>query len=316
MKITYRSYPHPVLSHFSDDLIECAFQATVTVDTTRTFYKLQIATVLSNRDLKQLINSGQAEYALHIESGATRYRRFVTSGEPEFAFDVPTSAVEGVVDVCVLIVARDDIPDYRNGKFHPDYEDRGFAVSKGDVLAVAEDRTFLADNERDQLRRIPSIFEVARTTDRDANAMDIDLMGNKIAIQLRSADYDRYCALVPASDLEPVLASVVAIPVLVEVLETMITSTDADQDYGNYRWYRVLKSKLTSEGVDFSSGEYPVSTVAMIQKLLDSPVSSALTAVKTMAERINRDGNANPERVSAESATGQYRRKYRTILEG
>lgn len=284
MKITYRSYPHPVLSHFSDDLIRCAFQATVTVDTARTLYKLRIETVLSNRDLKHLIDSGQAEYALHIECGATRYRRLVTSAEPRFTFDVPTSAVEGVVDVCVLIVATDAIPDYRNKNFHPDYAGRGFLISKGDVLAVTEDRTFLADNERDQLRRIPSIFEVARTTDPEANAMDIDLLGNKITIQLRSEDYDRYCTLVPAGHLEPVLASVVAIPVLVEVLQMMITLHGPDETYGNYRWYRVLKSKLTSEGVDFSSGEYPVSTVAMVQKLLDRPVSSALDSVQAMAE--------------------------------
>ena len=204
MKITYRSYPHPVLSHFSDDLIRCAFQATVTVDTTRTFYKLQIETVLGDRDLKQLIDSGKAAYALHIESGATRYRRLVTSAEPVFTLDIPASAVEGAVDVCVLIVATDAIPDYRNKNFHPDYEGRGFAVSKGDVLAVTEDRTFLADNERDQLRRIPSIFEVARTTDREANAMEIELMGNKITIQLTSEDYDRYCTMVAASHLEPV----------------------------------------------------------------------------------------------------------------
>jgi len=284
MKISYRSYPHPVLSYFSDDLVKCAFQATVTADTTQSYFRLHAACLLSSRDIRKFIDEGKAAFVLHVECSATRFRRIQLSQEPEFTYDIPASAVQGVVDVCVVVCAIQPIENYRNANFHEDYGDTHFSVSKGDVLAVAEDRMFLADNERDQLRRIPSIFEVARTTDPDAAPMDIDLMGNKITIRLRSEEYDRYSALVPAVHLEAVLASVVAIPVLVETLESIRSSEDADQDFGNYRWYRVIKSKLVSDGIDPSSGEFPTSAVALTQRLLEQPVSQALQTIQTIAE--------------------------------
>lgn len=284
MKISYRSYPHPVLSYFSDDLVRCAFQATVTVDTSQSYFRLHVTCQLSSRDILVLIESGRAAYALHVECSATRYRRISLSDAPDFVLEVPASAVQGVVDVCVLVCAVQPIEGYANANFHSDYGTTRFSVSKGDVLAVAEDRVFVADSERDQLRRIPSIFEVARTTDPDAASMDIDLMGNKITIKLKSEDYDRYSALIPASHLEPVIASIVAVPVLIEVLENIRTSEDADQDFGNYRWYSVIKEKLESDGVSVASGEFPLNTVALTQKLLEQPVSLALQTIQAIAE--------------------------------
>lgn len=284
MKISYRSYPHPVLSYFSDDLVKCAFQATVRVDTSQSFFRLHVMCQLSSRDIRALVESGKAAYALHIECGATRYRRISLSSDPDFLLELPASAVQGVVDVCVLVCAAQPIEGYTNSNFHSDYGAARFSVSKGDVLAVAEDRMFIADTERDQLRRIPSIFEVARTTDPDAPAMDIDLTGNKITIQLRSEDYDRYSAMIRASHLEPVIASIVAVPALIEVLESVLSSDDADENFGNYRWYSVIKRKLESEGVDIASGELPVSAVALTQELLEQPASLALETIHAIAQ--------------------------------
>ena len=284
MKISYRSYPHPVLSYFSDDLVRCAFQATVTVDTSQTYFRVNVMCQLSSKDLRSLIDTGQAAYAIHVECSATRYRRIALSSDSDFTFEIPASAAQGTVDICVLVCATQPIQTYANTNFHSDYAYTRFSVSKGDVLAVAEDRTFLADNERDQLRRIPSIFEVARTTDPDAATMDIDLMGNKITIQLKTEDYDRYSSLVPAAHLESVIASLIAVPALIEALESVKSAEDADQDFGNYRWYRVIKSKLASEGVDLSSGEFPTATVALTQRLLETPVSEALKTIQSIAE--------------------------------
>ncbi len=284
MKISYRSYPHPVLSYFSDDLIKCAFQATVSVDTTQSYFRVHVMCQLSSRDIRALIDSEKAVYALHIECSATRYRRISLSSDPDFTFEIPASAVQGTVEVCVLVCAIQPIESYANSNFNSDYGTTQFSISKGDVLAVAEDRTFIADTERDQLRKIPSIFEVARTTDPDAAAMDIDLMGHKVTIQLRSDDYDIYSALIPASHLEQVIASIVAVPVLIEVLESVRSSEDADQEFGNYRWYSVIKEKLESEGIDVASGEFPMTTVALTQKLLDQPVSRALQTIQVIAE--------------------------------
>src|SRR5690606_36553882 len=138
-------------------------------------------------------------------------------------------------------------------------------VGKGDVLAVAEDRTFIAESTYEQLRRIPSIFEIVRAPDGDAPPMELDLTGNKIIILLRSADYDTYAALVPAAHLQPIIASIIAVPVLVEVLEAIKSADDADHEFGNCRWYQLLRRKLVEEGVIYPFSDFPSSTVGLVQ---------------------------------------------------
>ena len=283
MKISYRSYPHPVLAWFSDDLVKCAFQATVTLNQTLTTYKIIVSAVMSNKELQDMIESGTAAYALHIECSPTRYRTVQVSKDASFDFDLPVSAVEGNVDVCVLVVALAGSDKYTNANFHEDYGDREFKISKGDVLAVAEDRSFLAENKRDLLRQIPSIFTVARSTDEHAEALDYDNSGNKITIKLRSDDYDRYSSLAPATHLQPVLASMVVVPVLAEVLATISETEDPDQEYGSRRWYRVLARKLPEFGLDITAGDFGVSAVALSQKLLAEPFASGLQTVESIS---------------------------------
>ena len=65
MQINYRSFPHPVLSHFDDDILHCAFQTNLKVSATKSSYILNIKNALSNKDLKELIESEQAK-VVHI----------------------------------------------------------------------------------------------------------------------------------------------------------------------------------------------------------------------------------------------------------
>mgnify|MGYP000701424699 CR=1 FL=1 len=52
----------------------------------------------------------------------------------------------------------EDIENYKNRNFHPDYSGASFTVSKGDVLAVGLDRHFDANKDIDPLQNISSIF--------------------------------------------------------------------------------------------------------------------------------------------------------------
>src|SRR5438093_954593 len=128
MQIKPRSYPHPVLAYFSDDIIGSAFQATVSVEGTKTAYVFDVTAKTSNRDLEALISTGKAEYAIHIECALTRYRGLFSDQQEKFRFEVPASSIDGRVEVCSLIVAADDIGTYQNKKFHPDYKGLSFAV--------------------------------------------------------------------------------------------------------------------------------------------------------------------------------------------
>lgn len=283
MKISYRSYPHPVLAYFSDDLVRCAFQATVMFDQTINLYRLSITGVLSNAELKSMIENGLAAFAVHVECSSTRYRRIWTSRNNAFTIEVPCYCVEGNVDVCIFVVALDSVDDYRNEKFHEDYEGRSFRVNKGDVLAVAEDRHFLAENRRDLLRNIPSIFTVSRATAPDSDSIDYELLGDKITIKLRSEIYDQYIGLSQAPHLYALLLSVAVVPVLTEVINEIFRSADPDSEFGDKRWYRVLRRRMAEIGFNADEGDPGVSSVVIAQRLLENRLEKAVSTIEELS---------------------------------
>lgn len=276
MQINYRQYPHPVLAHFSDDLVKCAFQCMLKTITTKTEYKIEVTCKTSSRDLVNLINDKKAYYAVHIECASTRYRKLFTSFNKEFVFEIAADKLNGRVQVCSFILAAEDIPDYKNKNFNEDYEDATFKVKKGDVLAVDRDRNFIADKEIDPLKKIPSIFTVSVDTSRNAPPMDIDTNSNRVVINLSQENFNRYRLLQSASNLQTTLSSLVVMPALVSLLE-LIKNAERLDEYDEYRWFRVLASKLKDIGIDLSiEHSFNDSTIAVAQKLIGDPLTSAL----------------------------------------
>lgn len=285
MKINERLYPHPVQSHFSDDLINCLFQSTPKIDTGKNIYKLSVMARTSSSDLQDLIQKKQAAYALHVECSTTRYRKLITSFNESYSEDIRADFLEGRVELCSFIIATDDIPDYQNKNFHEDYGTSRFTVKKGDVLAVAQDRFFDAIKENDPLSNISSIFKVRKNTDTEENIpFVVELMGESIVILLSDANFHIYSELKRDDDKHAILASMIILPALVYVLETIKTSLNTD-DNSLYekRWYRVINKKLKEKGFDLENAQSleNESSLVISQMLVGDPISVAL---KTMLD--------------------------------
>ena len=219
MQVKPRSYPHPVLSYFNDDIVGSQFQSTVAVKGTKTAYVLNVTMKTSNHGLADMIEAGKAQYAVHIECALTRYRALFTGRTEGFHFEIPSSAIDGRVEVCSFILALDELPAYANAGFHPDYHSLSFSVRKGDTLAVAPDQAFVAEKKTDPLRKIPSIFVVVPNEAEDAPAMDIDADGHKVRVSLAIPNYEAYTYLRQVQPLRSTLNSMIIIPALGAVLE-------------------------------------------------------------------------------------------------
>ena len=277
MQIKYRQFPHPVLSHFSDDLVKCQFQMPITVNTTANSYIFQASAKTSSSDLVELIKNKKAFFAVHIECSSTRYRELFTSFEEEFSFNIDADKLNGKVQMCALILAAEDLPNYKNSNFNEDYGDISFKIKKGDVLAVDRDRTFIADKETDPLKNIPSIFTVSVDTNRNAPPFDIDASGHKVVIKLSKENYDRYKILKMSQNMHSTMASLLILPALVSLLEMIKFDTAAAlEEYEERRWFRVLVSKLKNIGIDvYNPHSFSDSTIAAAQKLIGDPLTSA-----------------------------------------
>ncbi|MDI6756224.1 MAG: hypothetical protein QME78_17775, partial [Thermodesulfobacteriota bacterium] len=120
MQINYRSFPHPVLSPFSDDITDSAFQCAVKPAQEGHEYKFEVVSHVSNEELANLIDAEDAAYAVHVECPATRYRNLWRFSDSSYVFRIPVDSLEGRVQVCAFILAVKDISQYTNSGFHSD----------------------------------------------------------------------------------------------------------------------------------------------------------------------------------------------------
>src|ERR1035437_10145644 len=220
MQIRPRSYPHPVLSHFGDDILNSVFMPVVSVKGAKNAYVFEAVFKTNNADLLNLIEQNKAQYAVHVECNQTRYRNIFKGSSEKFSFEIPAGMLDGRVEVCSFILAARSLDKYKNADFHPDYAKLSFRVRRGDTLAVGHDREFPAEKKNDPLRKVPSIFSIVQNDDPEATGMDIDLTGSKIRVALSKANFDAYIFLRQSQALHPVLSASVIVPALVDVIRS------------------------------------------------------------------------------------------------
>ncbi|PZE20323.1 hypothetical protein [Paenibacillus xerothermodurans] len=280
MQINYRQYPHPVLSYFADDVIDSDFQASLKSSKTQNSYIFEAQCITSSDGINKLLNEKKACYAFHFECSTTRYRKVFRSFDSSFTFQLPADTIEGKVQICSFILASENMDHYFLAEFHPDYEGHTFSIKKGDVLAIDAERTFFAEKEYDPLRRIPSIFTVQPTRGENAMPFDMDSSGHKIIIKLSEDNFEYYKTISLNQNLQSLLSSLIIMPALVSILETLKNAVDQEFDLEECRWYRVIKSRLKELGIDIDNkSTFSDSTLAVAQKLIGEPLNSSLLAL-------------------------------------
>jgi hypothetical protein len=280
MQINYRQYPHPVLSYFSDDVIDSDFQASLKSSKTQNTYIFEATCVTSCEGINQLIDDKKARFAFHFECPTTRFRKVFASFETNFTFQLAADYLEGKVQICSFILAAEDILDYSLPEFHSDYEGHSFYIKKGDVLAIDAERTFFAEKEIDPLKRIPSIFSIQPNRSENALPLDMDSSGHKIIIKLSEDNFEHYKAVSLNQNLQPLLSSLIIMPALVSILEMVKNGDEQEFDLEECRWYQVINSRLKELGIDIGNkNTFSDSTLAVAQKLIGDPLNMSLLAL-------------------------------------
>jgi hypothetical protein len=287
MQIKPRSYPHPVLTHFSDDIVNSIFMPVVEVKGNKNAYVFDAVFKTNNEDLLHLIEQKKARYAVHIECTQTRYRNIFKSDTEKFSFEVPAGLLDGRVEVTSVILATKPMEKYRNSCFHPDYAKLTFRVRKGDTLAVGHDREFTAEKKSDPLRKVPSIFSIVPSDEDDATGMDVDMGGDKVRITLSRANFDAYTSLKADQSLHPMLAAAVIVPALVTVIDEIRRAADESGTDGlaERRWFMVVARRLHEVGIDPHNPESFVdSSLRIAHELIGQPLSASLEGLRNILQ--------------------------------
>ena len=275
MKLSHRSFPHPVVGN-EDDVVDAAFQAAVSVHNDRVNYYINLKVQCSSSTITKLVRKGDAVYVLHVECGHTLYRSATEFTEDAHEFMIPGENLNSTVEVNVIAQAKKDIPKYRVDKAHPDYGDATFAVSAGDILAVSEGFTFDADINFDMLKSMSSIMQIRERDDPGDAPMEVDLSEEKITIYLSHIDFENYKIIRAHKVLADGLIATIVLPALVEALTTL---QGEHKDIEDMRWCRCLKRRIEHAGMSLE-----IHPLRLAQDLLELPIKRAFSSARTQLE--------------------------------
>lgn len=275
MKLSNRSFPHPVVGN-ADDVVDAAFQAALSVYNDRVNYYINVKVQCSSSTITKLVKKGDAVYVLHVECGNTLYRLATEFTEDEREFMIPGEYLNSHVEVNVVAQAKTDIAEYKVDNAHSDYGDQTFAVSAGDILAVAEGSTFDADINFDMLRSMSSIMQIREREDHDDVPMEVVLIDEKITIKLSHVDFENYKIIRVHQVLSASLIATLVLPALVEAL-TVLKGEHSDVE--DTRWCRCLKRRIEYAGLSLET--HPL---RLAQDILELPIKRAFMSARILLE--------------------------------
>ena len=281
MIIRDRSYPHPVLAPFKDDVTPNNFAFVVVESHDADNYYLDINFDYENSTLTSLIEGGNAIHSVHLECKRNFYREIFSFSKKTERITIRASELVGRVEVSGFIKAQNSIADYQIQGSHPDYGSATFHISPGDVLAVSTSQVFDAYVDYDPLRRISSILNILRSEDLEEGPMKLDTTVDLIIATLSQKDYDRYTDLKADPKLGPLLANQVVVPALLEAVhEIQGTSEDEFEVEMTKRWFRSVYKKLDDSGIKIRNSE--TSAIEAVQAILRLPLRRSLEGLIQM----------------------------------
>jgi hypothetical protein len=273
MRLSSRSYPHPVVGN-ADDVPEAAFQAAYEYTSDKQFYFITVTVACSSNSLGRMIEKGTASYVLHVECGNTLYREAFDFSDSAKRIDIPASKLNGNVEVNCFIRATRPVNKYCVDGAHKDYGSAVFEIGMADILAVAEGQTFEAEPQ-DTLQRIGSIMVIEESPKPEEHPMEVEFSSEKIRIRLCKPDFARYKELKAIPTLASHLTTTIVLPVLTEALRLL---NEDDASLEDLKWHRNLKGRLEDIGM---LGDDDLLKAA--QTLLDMPIRRALAAAAQYA---------------------------------
>lgn len=281
MIIRDRSFPHPVLSPFSDDVVPNNFDFTVSVNHDADNFYLDVRFDYENPTLDKLVEAGLATLSLHLECKRNFYRELFTSDKRTERIAIPTFELVGRVEASAFIQAQSTISDYSIQGAHDDYGATVFQIKSGDILAVAQSKSFDAYVDYDPLRHISSILTIRRAPEVEEGPMEVDTSESRIVVTLSQKDYDRYTDLKADPKLGPLLANQVIIPALLEGVHEMQSTSEEDFEVAmQNRWFRSVHKKLEEMGIKVRESD--VSAIQAVQSLLKLPLRRSLEGLIQM----------------------------------
>lgn len=276
--------PYPILNDYQDDYINSSFRADIEVKEHFSTVTLDVHFRLRNPMIQQLISEGKAAYLLHVECPALSLRHEILTAEDHLNTTIESDDLAERLEICTFIVVQEELAQYTNPCFHPDYQGRPFRLMKGQILAIGDAKEFDIEKTRDKLKSLPSIIRIARNADSSKGTMTINTDNpNYISVGLTEQAYQVYSAL-GKREYPKAILSMVLFPALLVVFQRVSSDPEA---FSEHKWFEVLSDLLENNGHswDEMSGESgDTAILAVTQAIFANPIEAGLKELQSSME--------------------------------
>lgn len=276
MKFNEFSFPHPVLLNQSDYFINPNLAIEFKLQDNNNSFLIIIEYSHNNKGIDKLIEANNAEYFCEITCSATLFREIRTSSSHIVEFHISKSKVRGRVELFLAIIASNDIKNYSNSDFNPEYfENITFDLEKGDVLAYFGKYEFDADIRYEKLKAVSSFMEIIRNNDKNIIYSNFNFSSNKIEIILPSVEYDLF--IMHSISKEPKFSPIIHSSIVLSALIAALYNFD---NFKDTLWARVIMIRLKNEEqFRNSSIEDKENIPEIAQKLLGNPFKRLISGL-------------------------------------
>lgn len=283
MQIRRKYYPYPVVSKDNNSYINTEFTSDVTTEYEGYNVKFKVSSQINNPKINELIKNNKAAFVHHFECAQTCFRTAIATDENEKEILIHQKDLSGIVQVCSIIVAIEDINNYKNDSFSSDYKGIPFNIQKGCVLAIGSQFNFDIKKEKDELESADSIFIIVPIKDDSVREIEVDTTNSKkLTIRMPQLSYNRYKRMSANLALQPLMHSMLIIPALIIVFDELKSAGNDLYLYEDYRWFKSLKKTCAKFNINLDQeGLSNLDSYKTAQMIMDSPIVRALENLVT-----------------------------------
>lgn len=277
MKFNGYSFPHPVLG-LNDDIEGSVHVEEVSYDdaTDADNFTININYALDNTDLLSFLINKRVKFLCEASCTATMFRQAFLCSDTKQVIQISKNSVRERVDLIFLMVACENIPNYRNAKAHPDFREFGFDIDEGDVLAFLGESQFIAEINYQKLKAVSSFLEVVKG-ENETGDFNIILDNPKIQIQLSHNDFRIFSTPAVGKNVNyaSTFHSALVLPALIHALY-QLKVVPGNDDLAEKSWAKIIEFRMEND-VELKSIQLGADTVLKAaQIILGMPVERLL----------------------------------------
>lgn len=286
MEIRNRLFPYPVLCEDTDDYVSGEFYVDAKlVEQGLNDILVQFDMHLDNPGLQSLINTGKAEFVIHMECSSTAFRTVIRTFSNTEKYRIMNSRVNGDINLLGMIVSKEKIGHYSNLALNEDYDDITLTLDKASILAYHNmDPIHIAKNYEELAERdsIFSVVKQVRMDQNEHNTIKFSLDTDRIKILVDDDLYTSYITYKGNGAMQPLMSSILVMPALTFMMEVL--RSEGIDDYASCYWFIKMEKYYSLHGKNFVDdviyGEDMISEI--VQEMLQLPIGKTLLNIPEM----------------------------------